>query len=122
MHLITRQLQFLWSVPLIRIFFCDILSKKLLEPPELVPVQPSPPQNVLPVKSECPPTPAPQKAAPAPCCARDGLWDARLSRCRLQALKSTVTGPRIEIRASEIGGGGRQHARGRSPVSELQLA
>lgn len=61
MHLITRQLQFLWSVPLIRIFFCDILSKKLLEPPEPVPVQPSPPQNVLPVKSECPPPPHPKR-------------------------------------------------------------
>lgn len=60
MHLITRQLQFLWSVPLIRIFFCDILSKKLLEPPEPVPVQPSPPQNVLPVKSECPPPRTPK--------------------------------------------------------------
>ncbi|OBS71395.1 hypothetical protein A6R68_00092 [Neotoma lepida] len=51
MYLITKQLQFLWGVPLIRIFFCDILSKKLLEQPEPVPAQPSSPQNVLPVKS-----------------------------------------------------------------------
>ncbi|CAO2629163.1 Ubiquitin-protein ligase E3B [Lemmus lemmus] len=51
MYLITKQLQFLWGVPLIRIFFCDILSKKLLEHPEPAPAQPSSPQNVLPVKS-----------------------------------------------------------------------
>uniref|UniRef100_M0R8Z5 HECT-type E3 ubiquitin transferase n=1 Tax=Rattus norvegicus TaxID=10116 RepID=M0R8Z5_RAT len=53
MYLITKQLQFLWGVPLIRIFFSDILSKKLLEPPEPVPAQPQPssPQTVLPVKS-----------------------------------------------------------------------
>ncbi|XP_030794188.1 ubiquitin-protein ligase E3B isoform X5 [Rhinopithecus roxellana] len=51
MHLITKQLQFLWGVPLIRIFFCDILSKKLLESQEPAHVQPASPQNVLPVKS-----------------------------------------------------------------------
>lgn len=53
MYLITKQLQFLWGVPLIRIFFSDILSKKLLEPPEPAPAQPQPssPQTVLPVKS-----------------------------------------------------------------------
>ncbi|XP_069353493.1 ubiquitin-protein ligase E3B [Eulemur rufifrons] len=51
MHLITKQLQFLWGVPLIRIFFSDILSKKLLENPEPVHVPPPSPQNVLPVKN-----------------------------------------------------------------------
>uniref|UniRef100_A0A8C5XF51 Ubiquitin-protein ligase E3B n=1 Tax=Microcebus murinus TaxID=30608 RepID=A0A8C5XF51_MICMU len=52
MHLITRQLQFLWGVPLIRIFFSDILSKKLLENQEpAAPVPPPSPQNVLPVKN-----------------------------------------------------------------------
>ncbi|XP_073916937.1 ubiquitin-protein ligase E3B isoform X2 [Castor canadensis] len=51
MYLITKQLQFLWGVPLIRIFFSDILSKKLLEHPEPAPTQPASPQNVLPVKS-----------------------------------------------------------------------
>lgn len=53
MPLVTRQLQFLWGVPLIRIFFSDILSKKLLENQEPVAhVQPTSPQNVLPMKSE----------------------------------------------------------------------
>lgn len=52
MPLVTRQLQFLWGVPLIRIFFSDILSKKLLENQEPVHVPPASPQNVLPVKSE----------------------------------------------------------------------
>lgn len=52
MPLITKQLQFLWGVPLIRIFFSDILSKKLLENQEPAHVQPASPQNVLPVKSE----------------------------------------------------------------------
>ncbi|ELV09550.1 Ubiquitin-protein ligase E3B [Tupaia chinensis] len=51
MHLITKQLQFLWGVPLIRIFFSDILSKKLLENQEPAHAQPASPQNVLPVKS-----------------------------------------------------------------------
>ncbi|XP_021559100.1 ubiquitin-protein ligase E3B isoform X3 [Neomonachus schauinslandi] len=51
MPLITKQLQFLWGVPLIRIFFCDILSKKLLENQEPAHVQPASPQNVLPVKN-----------------------------------------------------------------------
>ncbi|XP_063502765.1 ubiquitin-protein ligase E3B isoform X1 [Pongo pygmaeus] len=51
MHLITKQLQFLWGVPLIRIFFYDILSKKLLESQEPAHAQPASPQNVLPVKS-----------------------------------------------------------------------
>ncbi|GAB1290033.1 Ubiquitin-protein ligase E3B [Apodemus speciosus] len=54
MYLITKQLQFLWGVPLIRILFSDILSKKLLEHTEPAPVQPQPqpssPQTVLPVK------------------------------------------------------------------------
>lgn len=54
MPLVTKQLQFLWGVPLIRIFFCDILSKKLLENQEPVAqALPTSPQNVLPVKSEC---------------------------------------------------------------------
>lgn len=52
MPLITKQLQFLWGVPLIRIFFNDILSKKLLESQEPAHAQPASPQNVLPVKSE----------------------------------------------------------------------
>lgn len=54
MYLITKQLQFLWGVPLIRILFSDILSTKLLEHAEPAPVQPQPfsPQTVLPVKSE----------------------------------------------------------------------
>lgn len=53
MPLITKQLQFLWGVPLIRIFFSDILSKKLLEGQEpAAHVQPASPQSVLPVKSE----------------------------------------------------------------------
>ncbi|XP_023415188.1 ubiquitin-protein ligase E3B isoform X2 [Loxodonta africana] len=51
MPLITKQLQFLWGVPLIRIFFNDILSKKLLENQEMAHVQPASPQNVLPVKN-----------------------------------------------------------------------
>lgn len=54
MYLITKQLQFLWGVPLIRILFSDILNTKLLEHAEPAPVQPQPasPQTVLPVKSE----------------------------------------------------------------------
>ncbi|XP_058387605.1 ubiquitin-protein ligase E3B isoform X2 [Diceros bicornis minor] len=51
MPLITKQLQFLWGVPLIRIFFSDILSKKLLENQEPAHVQLASPQNVLPVKN-----------------------------------------------------------------------
>ncbi|XP_021042431.1 ubiquitin-protein ligase E3B [Mus pahari] len=53
MYLITKQLQFLWAVPLIRILFSDILSRKLLEHAEPAPGQPQPssPQTVLPVKS-----------------------------------------------------------------------
>uniref|UniRef100_A0A8I3PL30 Ubiquitin-protein ligase E3B n=2 Tax=Canis lupus familiaris TaxID=9615 RepID=A0A8I3PL30_CANLF len=51
MPLITKQLQFLWGVPLIRIFFSDILSKKLVENQEPAHVQPASPQNVLPVKN-----------------------------------------------------------------------
>lgn len=52
MPLITKQLQFLWGVPLIRIFFSDILNKKLLENQEPAHAQPASPQNVLPVKSK----------------------------------------------------------------------
>lgn len=54
MPLVTKQLQFLWGVPLIRTLFCDILSKKLQESQEPVPVAPASPQNMLPVKSEWP--------------------------------------------------------------------
>ena len=63
MPLITKQLQFLWGVPLIRVFFSDILSKKLLENQEPAHAPPASPQNVLPVKSEwlrLPQCPAPQ--------------------------------------------------------------
>ncbi|XP_036305632.1 ubiquitin-protein ligase E3B isoform X2 [Pipistrellus kuhlii] len=52
MPLVTKQLQFLWGVPLIRIFFSDILSKKLLENQEpAAHAQPASPPNVLPVKN-----------------------------------------------------------------------
>ncbi|OWK15363.1 UBE3B [Cervus elaphus hippelaphus] len=51
MPLITKQLQFLWGVPLIRVFFSDILSKKLLENPEPAHAPPASPQSVLPVKT-----------------------------------------------------------------------
>lgn len=52
MPLVTKQLQFLWGVPLIRIFFSDILSKKLLENQEpAAHAQPASPQSVLPVKN-----------------------------------------------------------------------
>uniref|UniRef100_A0A8C2SJN7 HECT-type E3 ubiquitin transferase n=1 Tax=Capra hircus TaxID=9925 RepID=A0A8C2SJN7_CAPHI len=51
MPLITKQLQFLWGVPLIRVFFSDILSKKLLENQEPAHAPPASPQNVLPVKT-----------------------------------------------------------------------
>ncbi|XP_075390194.1 ubiquitin-protein ligase E3B isoform X2 [Tenrec ecaudatus] len=51
MPLVTKQLQVLWGVPLIRLFFSDILSKKLLETQEVAPLPPASPQNVLPVKN-----------------------------------------------------------------------
>ncbi|XP_004709597.1 ubiquitin-protein ligase E3B [Echinops telfairi] len=51
MPLVTKQLQVLWGVPLIRLFFSDILNKKLLETQEVAPVPSASPQNVLPVKN-----------------------------------------------------------------------
>ncbi|KAM9821447.1 ubiquitin-protein ligase E3B [Syngnathus typhle] len=52
MPLVTKQLQHLWGVPVIRTLFSDVLSKKL-ESQELspAPAQPSTSQNNLPVKS-----------------------------------------------------------------------
>lgn len=54
MPLLTKQLQHLWGVHMIRILFCDVLSKKLLENQEIsqLPSQPISPQNSLPMKSE----------------------------------------------------------------------
>uniref|UniRef100_A0ACB8FZ95 Ubiquitin-protein ligase E3B n=1 Tax=Sphaerodactylus townsendi TaxID=933632 RepID=A0ACB8FZ95_9SAUR len=53
MPLLTKQLQHLWGVHLIRILFSDVLSKKLLENPEAAhAAAPSTsPQNSLPMKS-----------------------------------------------------------------------
>ncbi|XP_027719012.1 ubiquitin-protein ligase E3B [Vombatus ursinus] len=54
MPLLTKQLQYLWGVRVIRILFRDILSKKLLENPEASHVVATPstsPPNSLPVKS-----------------------------------------------------------------------
>ncbi|XP_076126988.1 ubiquitin-protein ligase E3B [Alosa pseudoharengus] len=53
MPLVTRQLQYLWGVPVIRTLFCDVLSKKLeaQEPTPPPPPQPSVSQNNLPVKN-----------------------------------------------------------------------
>uniref|UniRef100_A0A8C9T877 HECT-type E3 ubiquitin transferase n=1 Tax=Scleropages formosus TaxID=113540 RepID=A0A8C9T877_SCLFO len=52
MPLVTRQLQYLWGVPVIRTLFCDVLSKKL-ESQEPTPpsAQPTTSQNNLPVKN-----------------------------------------------------------------------
>ncbi|XP_061907238.1 ubiquitin-protein ligase E3B [Entelurus aequoreus] len=52
MPLVTKQLQYLWGVPVIRTLFSDVLSKKL-ESQETTPSppQPSTSQNNLPVKS-----------------------------------------------------------------------
>ncbi|XP_028853145.1 ubiquitin-protein ligase E3B [Denticeps clupeoides] len=52
MPLVTRQLQYLWGVPVIRTLFYDVLSKKL-EAQDPTPPPPPPPtlQNNLPVKS-----------------------------------------------------------------------
>lgn len=54
MPLLTKQLQHLWGVHMIRILFCDVLSKKLLENQEIAPLptQPLSPQNSLPMKSQ----------------------------------------------------------------------
>lgn len=76
MPLITKQLQFLWGVPLIRIFFSDILSKKLLESQEPAHGQPASPQNVLPVKSEWLEQAGPHGSAWLECssCSSLGIW------------------------------------------------
>jgi len=54
MPLVTKQLQYLWGVAIIRTLFSDVLSKRLesqeATPPS--PQQPSTSQNNLPVKSE----------------------------------------------------------------------
>uniref|UniRef100_U3K255 Ubiquitin-protein ligase E3B n=1 Tax=Ficedula albicollis TaxID=59894 RepID=U3K255_FICAL len=54
MPLLTKQLQHLWGVHMIRILFSDVLSKKLLENQETaqLPAQPISPQNSLPMKSQ----------------------------------------------------------------------
>lgn len=54
MPLLTKQLQHLWGVHMIRILFSDVLSKKLLENQEIaqLPTQPVSPQNSLPMKSQ----------------------------------------------------------------------
>lgn len=54
MPLLTKQLQHLWGVHMIRILFSDVLSKKLLENQEIaqLPAQPASPQNSLPMKSQ----------------------------------------------------------------------
>lgn len=53
MPLLTKQLQHLWGIHLIRILFSDVLSKKLLENQETSHLQTSmtSPQNSLPMKS-----------------------------------------------------------------------
>ncbi|XP_041891096.1 ubiquitin-protein ligase E3B isoform X2 [Corvus kubaryi] len=53
MPLLTKQLQHLWGVHMIRILFSDVLSKKLLENQEIaqLPAQPVSPQNSLPMKN-----------------------------------------------------------------------
>ena len=57
MPLVTRQLQYLWGVPVIRTLFSDVLSKKLeSQEPTPPPQQPTTSQNNLPVKSESYPT------------------------------------------------------------------
>lgn len=53
MPLVTKQLQYLWGVSVIRTLFSDVLSKKLeSQEPTPPPPQPSTSQNNLPVKSE----------------------------------------------------------------------
>ncbi|MBN3316719.1 UBE3B ligase, partial [Atractosteus spatula] len=52
MPLVTKQLQYLWGVPVIRTLFSDVLSKKLeSQEPVPVPAQAATSQNNLPVKS-----------------------------------------------------------------------
>ncbi|XP_061624191.1 ubiquitin-protein ligase E3B isoform X2 [Phyllopteryx taeniolatus] len=52
MPLVTKQLQYLWGVPVIRTLFSDVLSKKLeSQEPSSSPALPSTSQNNLPVKS-----------------------------------------------------------------------
>lgn len=53
MPLVTKQLQYLWGVSVIRTLFSDVLSKKLeSQEPTPPPPQPSTSQNNLPVKSK----------------------------------------------------------------------
>lgn len=53
MPLVTKQLQHLWGVSVIRTLFSDVLSKKLeSQEPAPTPPQPSTSQNNLPVKSK----------------------------------------------------------------------
>lgn len=53
MPLVTKQLQHLWGVSVIRTLFSDVLSKKLeSQEPTPPPPQPSTSQNNLPVKSK----------------------------------------------------------------------
>uniref|UniRef100_A0A667ZNA1 Ubiquitin-protein ligase E3B n=1 Tax=Myripristis murdjan TaxID=586833 RepID=A0A667ZNA1_9TELE len=52
MPLVTKQLQYLWGVPVIRTLFSDVLSKKLeSQEPTPPPQQPSTSQNNIPVKN-----------------------------------------------------------------------
>ncbi|XP_006004610.1 ubiquitin-protein ligase E3B [Latimeria chalumnae] len=53
MPLVTKQLQYLWGVRVIRLLFSDVLSKKLVESQEAsqTPSQSSSPQNNMPMKS-----------------------------------------------------------------------
>uniref|UniRef100_A0A8C5LRJ3 Ubiquitin-protein ligase E3B n=1 Tax=Leptobrachium leishanense TaxID=445787 RepID=A0A8C5LRJ3_9ANUR len=53
MPLLTKQLQYLWGVPMIRILFREVLSKKLAENQEatMTPSHSSSPQNNLPMKN-----------------------------------------------------------------------
>uniref|UniRef100_A0A8C8J6H4 Ubiquitin-protein ligase E3B n=2 Tax=Oncorhynchus TaxID=8016 RepID=A0A8C8J6H4_ONCTS len=51
MPLVTKQLQYLWGMPVIRTLFSDVLSKKLETQEPTPPPQPTTSQNNLPVKS-----------------------------------------------------------------------
>lgn len=74
MPLLTKQLQHLWGVHMIRILFSDVLSKKLLENQEIaqLPAQPVSPQNSLPMKSQ--------------------FWDFFVSVCVYVVLSPKLTG------------------------------
>jgi hypothetical protein len=52
MPLVTKQLQYLWGMPVIRTLFSDVLSKKLETQEPTPPPQPTTSQNNLPVKSK----------------------------------------------------------------------